>query len=89
MSTARLAAATMAALALASALGVVYAKHQSRIDFIRLQSLHAERDQMAIEWGRLQLEQSTLAQHARIEEIASRKLGMTLPDRPQLVRMGE
>ncbi|MDX1593621.1 MAG: cell division protein FtsL [Gammaproteobacteria bacterium] len=78
----------LALVALATALGVVQAKHASRVEFNRLQSLHAERDAMDIEWGRLQLEQSTLAQHARIEEAAHRELGMVLPARPHLLRIG-
>ncbi len=83
----RLFAFVLALAALASALGVVQAKHQSRVEFNRLQSLHAERDAMDIDWGRLQLEQSTLTQHARIEEAASRELGLMLPERPQLIRI--
>lgn len=84
----RLFAFALAVAALASALAVVQAKHQSRIEFNRLQSLHAERDAMDIDWGRLQLEQSTLAQHARVEEAAHRELDMIMPQRPQLIRIG-
>jgi cell division protein FtsL len=64
---------------LASALGVVYSKHQSRQLFIELQALQALRDEMSIEWGRLQLEQSTWAAHGRIENIAAQRLHMHLP----------
>lgn len=64
---------------IASALGVVYAKHQSRKLFVALQGLEAERDEMNIEWGQLQLEQSTWATHGRIEEIAREQLKMTTP----------
>jgi cell division protein FtsL len=84
----RLLAFALALAALASALGVVQAKHQSRVEFNRLQSLHAERDAMNIDWGRLQLEQSTLAQHARVEEAAHRELDMVMPQRPLLIRIG-
>lgn len=62
-----------------SALAVVYAKHQSRKLFIELQTLQKSRDDMAIEWGQLQLEQSTLATDGRIEHTAHARLGMTLP----------
>lgn len=62
-----------------SALGVVYAKHQSRKLFVALQGLEAERDEMNIEWGQLQLEQSTWATHGRVEEIAREQLKMTTP----------
>ena len=84
----RLFAFVLALAALATALGVVQTKHQSRIEFNRLQLLYAERDAMDIDWGRLQLEQSTLTQHARIEEAAHRELGMVMPERPQLIRIG-
>jgi cell division protein FtsL len=33
-----------------------------------------------VEWGQLQLEQSTWATHARIEKIAARTLQMRVPD---------
>ncbi len=62
-----------------SAIGVVYSIHQSRKMFVQLQSLQAQRDEMDVEWGRLQLEQSTWATDARIEELASSKLDMIIP----------
>lgn len=64
---------------IASAIGVVYSKHESRRLFTELQQLHAERDRMDVEWGRLQIEQSTLATHTRIEALAREKLGMAIP----------
>lgn len=63
----------------ASAIGVVYAKHESRKLFMELQALQATRDEMNVEWGQLQLEQSTLATHARIDTEARTKLGMIAP----------
>lgn len=63
----------------ASAIGVVYSIHQSRKLFVQLQTLQAQRDEMDVEWGRLQLEQSTWATDARIEDLASRKLDMIIP----------
>jgi cell division protein FtsL len=65
---------------MASALGVVYSKHESRRLFVSLQNLEGERDAMNIDWGRLQLEQSTWATHARIAASAEKKLGMKVPD---------
>ena len=72
-----------------SALGVVYAKHQSRKLFIALQSLEAARDEMNIEWGQLQLEQSTWAAHARIEKLAREKLAMRPPLPGQVIAIEE
>lgn len=62
-----------------SAVAVVYSKHQSRKLFVELQALYQQIDDLDIEWGRLQLEQSTWSSHGRIEEIARKKLNMTLP----------
>ncbi len=67
------------AAVLTSAVGVVYSKHESRKLFIQLQALQAMRDDLSIEWGRLQLEQSTWAAHGRIETIAADRLHMHLP----------
>ncbi len=66
-------------LVVVSALAVIYSKHQSRKLFMELQTLQKSRDDMAIEWGQLQLEQSTLVTHGRIENTAYTKLGMMLP----------
>lgn len=62
-----------------SAVAVVYSKHQSRKLFVELQALYQQIDELDIEWGRLQLEQSTWSSHGRIEGIARKKLNMTLP----------
>ncbi|MEK7323341.1 MAG: cell division protein FtsL [Pseudomonadota bacterium] len=70
---------------LISAVGVVYAKHQSRKLFVELQALQKGRDDLDIEWGQLQLEQSTWATHGRVEGIAGAKLGMEIPEPNQVV----
>lgn len=62
-----------------SALGVVYTQHEARKLFAQLQGLHNARDQLNVEWGQLQLEQSTWATHGRIDAIAREKLGMLIP----------
>jgi cell division protein FtsL len=69
----------LSALVLASALAVVYAKHQSRILFVELQDLKKVQDRLDTDWGRLQLEQSAWATHGRVERIARTKLGMHIP----------
>lgn len=61
---------------LLSALGVVYATHENRMRYVQLQDLNRERDRLDVEWGRLQLEQSTWATHGRIEKVAREKLRM-------------
>lgn len=72
-------------LVLGSAVGVAYTTHQSRKLFVELQSLQAARDELNIEWGRLLLEQGTLATPTRVENIARRELGMRAPQPEQIV----
>jgi cell division protein FtsL len=62
-----------------SAIAVVYSKFLSRRHFVVLQELQAEREQLGIEWGRLQLEESTLATHSEVEKKARDGLQMHLP----------
>lgn len=71
--------ALLFAAALASALAVVYSQHQARTLFAELQGLQGVRDELELEWGKLQLEQSTLATHGRIETLARERLGMRMP----------
>ena len=46
------------------------ASTQARNRFIELQRLTVERDELDIEWGQLQLEQSTWGTHGRVERVA-------------------
>jgi cell division protein FtsL len=64
---------------LASAVQVIYARHNARDMFVRLERLNAERDSLDMEWGRLQLEQSYWSSHAFVERVANAKLKMSLP----------
>lgn len=75
----------LALIVLASSLGVIYTKHQSRKLFVELDTLQKERDEMNVEWGRLQLEQSTLATHGRIERTAKQRLDMVTPEYKQIL----
>lgn len=64
---------------LVSAAGAVYCEHRSRQLFIQLESLNAKRDNLSIEWGQLQLEQSAWSSHAFVERVASTRLHMATP----------
>ena len=77
-------------LVIICALGVVTSQHKARKLFIELQKEQELARQMEVEWGQLQLEQSTWATPTRVEKIANRKLQMQLPkgDKIQFVRMG-
>ncbi len=72
---------------LASAIGVVYARQQHRQLFIQLTALERQRDEINIEFGRMQLEQATWAETNRIERIATGKLGMVFPASKDIVVM--
>ncbi len=63
-----------------SGMALVYTKHEARKLFVELEGLTQERDELNIEWGQLQIEQSTWAQHARIEQIATKDLSLVRPE---------
>ncbi|HWT28562.1 MAG TPA: cell division protein FtsL [Methylophilaceae bacterium] len=65
---------------IATAIGSITAQHKSRKLYFELQQQQDAAKQYDVEWGQLQLEQSTWAMHARIEQIASRHLQMQVPD---------
>ena len=65
--------------ALGSAVGAIWCKHRARETFIELETLNARRDNLEIEWGQLQLEQSAWSTHAFVERVASTKLHMAMP----------
>ncbi|EIM02602.1 cell division protein [Rhodanobacter thiooxydans LCS2] len=71
---------------LASALGVVWTRHESRVLFVNLTALQNQRDELNIEYGKLELEQATYAEPRRIDDEARQKLGMVDP-RPQDIRL--
>ena len=56
-----------------SAMALIYTKHESRKLFVELETLTTERDELNIEWGQLQIEQSTWATHGRIDHEPGRK----------------
>lgn len=72
---------------IACGLMLVTSQHQARKLYVELQKEQELTKQLDIEWGQLQLEQSTWATHGRIEKIASKSLGMRMPppSRIQLV----
>ena len=69
----------------ASALGVVYARHQSRQLAVQLGQLETERDNAVAEWSRLQLEQAWLADAGQIEAKARKELGMRAPENTRIM----
>jgi cell division protein FtsL len=68
-----------------SALAVVYTKYRNRVLYVKTQRLERQLEAYEIEWGQLQLEQTTWAEHNRIERLARRRLGLVLPQRDSIV----
>ena len=67
------------AVLVACALSVVTSQHTARKLYVELQKEQDLAKQLGVEWGQLQLEQSTWAMHARVEKIASGQLKMRVP----------
>ncbi|WP_407354096.1 cell division protein FtsL [Luteimonas sp. R10] len=68
-----------------SAIGVVHARHQHRQLFVELTRLERARDELNIDFGRLQLEQATWAESNRIDQVARQRLGMKFPETADIV----
>lgn len=81
----RLLLLVLLACTVASALGVVYMRHRHRELFVQLSRLERERDELNIEFGRLQLEQATWAEANRVDQIARERLGMKFPEATDIV----
>ena len=62
------------------ALGLVTSQHKARKLFSELERAQARSRELDVEHGKLQLEASTWALHARIERVATGTLGMRTPD---------
>lgn len=67
-------------VAVLCAVGVVTSQHKARKLFTELQQEQDYAKKMEVEWGQLQLEQSTWAMHTRVEKIATSHLEMQVPD---------
>lgn len=68
-----------------SSLAVIVATEQTRREFAQLQELSRSRDKLEVEFGRLQLEQGTLAAPGRVGRLARHDLHMQLPQREDVI----
>ena len=68
-----------------TALLVVRDRHEHRLAFIALNKLDKTRDELNIEFGRLQLEQATWAESNRVDQVARTRLGMVFPRTEDIV----
>jgi cell division protein FtsL len=78
------------ALLVLCALSLVNAQYQARQLFIEIERAQSQTRQLDIEWSQLQLDQSRLGLHARIDELARRDLNMVpvTHERTQYMTMG-
>ena len=79
-----LAVALLWVAALGSAAGAIWCKHRARELFVELESLNSRRDNLEIEWGQLQLEQSAWSTRGFVERVASTRLHMAMPPPRQI-----
>ena len=80
---------SLAAAVVVSSVWVIKAKHHSRQLFVELEALNRERDRLQIDWGRLQLEQSTWGTHPRIESLALQRLNLASPRPDEVIVVAE
>ena len=78
------------ATASACALGLVNSQHKARKLVTELEHEQERARSLDVEYGQLQLEQSTWAMHARVEKIATGSLRLRAPEakRTQIVELG-
>ncbi len=81
----RLLLVVLLACTIASAIGVVFMRHRHRQTFVELSRVERARDEINIEFGRLQLEQATLAEATRIDRVARERLDMKFPEATDVV----
>ena len=72
-------------------LSIVTSQHKARKLYFELEQQQDLSKKYETEFGQLQLEQSTWAMHSRIEELATKKLQMQVPDakRIQVISLDE
>lgn len=66
----------LASLLVLCGLSLVNSQYRARRLFIEIERARSQAHQLDVEWSQLQLDQSTLGKHARIEASAKRELGM-------------
>ena len=84
---ARLSLLLLLALAVA-AIGLVTSQHKARKLHTELESEQARAQALDVEWGQLQLEQSTWAMHSRVAKLAGERLRMRATDAKRTVLVG-
>jgi len=78
----------LALVVLISAFAVIYVKDKNRQLFMEYQHLQSVQNEAYIEWGKLLLEESTLATQSRIQQLAENKLGFSFPKHREILVIG-
>lgn len=68
-----------------SALSLVSAQHRARALHTETEKEIARMRVLETEWGQLQIEQGTLAAHARVSSLAETRLKMRAPERERIL----
>jgi len=68
-----------------TALAIVETRQRHRQLLVQSTRLEKARDELNIDFGRLQLEQATWAESNRIDQVARDRLGMKFPDGAEIV----
>lgn len=70
---------TLSVMLLITAMSIVYLSHLNRELMVEREALLQQRDELDIEWRHLVIEQTALAEHNRIEQLAQTNLQMQRP----------
>ncbi|MEN9867873.1 MAG: cell division protein FtsL [Pseudomonadota bacterium] len=83
--------ALLTLLLVLSSLSLVKSQYQARQLFMQLETAQNTARRLDTEWSQLQLDQSNLGLHSRVEARARKDLGMVAlsSDRTQYVKVGE
>ena len=68
-------------MAISLAIGIVFTTQYTRVLISEREFLLIERDNLDVEWRNLILEESTLSEHSRVEDIARKDLNMVRPNK--------
>jgi cell division protein FtsL len=63
----------------------IYLQHKTRVKFVSLQLLIDQEHHLNSDWGRLQIEYSTLVNNSHVEKQTKMQLGMKLPQAEQIL----
>lgn len=78
------ATAVLLVILLASAASLVTSQHQARKLYAEMEREQQITKQIEVEWGQLQIEQSTFSMHSHIEKVAAARLRMAAPTSEQV-----